>query len=489
MSTPHRTPHRYIPTIDTSVARQGSRTFATYGGLETPLSAQERRRPSLTFSAFSEPSPVSLPTTPGQKLHSSGDNASFFYADDALMRMNCIKTEPISRPLQHSAMTTFDYLPGSEMNVQAPVSLSPVCDSFSGSFVSSAASTNSWHAVSEPQMTHLDQPMLFRTPSLNTSSSFSDTAPLTKSMYSDGFQHLQTGGMPQCVPAQFDQQFFNTQLVTPTDVHDHEMLYAQHMHSGMTSPMDHSTLHSGSFDSSYSVLSPWSQEESSPMLEQPMSESFMMLRAKDEDLQDLDMPQAFAQQDTPKRSRYKHKPASLHKRSRTGSLQYVTSRYDVHLSIDTKGVEYNAEAGRYQKKNVSPETKRWKCSVPGCHSLSARKEHLRRHELSHQPEKQFHCKLPKCGRAITRSDNLIQHLMTHARPPKPGKRNNHHSREKIEEMVRKTMLDEKLAERTVTNLRKAIDREQDKWSCSDSSARDWSSHDANDDTARLHYDS
>ena len=156
MSTPHRTPHRYIPSIDTSVARQGARTYAAYSGLETPLSAQDRRRPSLTFSAFSEPSPVSLPTTPGQKIEPSTENTPFFYGDNALMRMNCVKAEPnMVRPLQHSGMTAFDYLPGSESISHAPVSLSPVCDSFSSSFVSTNSPSSSWHGVAEPQLAHL----------------------------------------------------------------------------------------------------------------------------------------------------------------------------------------------------------------------------------------------------------------------------------------------------------------------------------------------
>lgn len=53
--------------------------------------------------------------------------------------------------------------------------------------------------------------------------------------------------------------------------------------------------------------------------------------------------------------------------------------------------------------------------------------------------------------------------MTHVRPAKPGKRNNHHSQKRIERMVHESMKDPKLAERTITNLRKAIEREQDKW--------------------------
>ncbi|QIW96176.1 hypothetical protein AMS68_001694 [Peltaster fructicola] len=484
MSTPARTPHRhFLSNIDTSVAARSLDDYSAYSsGLETPLSDHADRRPSLCYSALSDSSTTSLPNTPaGYKFVPSHEATPLYYGqnNNAMRMMHCVKGMPnMVRHVRDAGMTAFDLMASDNNDFSAPVSLSPVCNSFNTSF--SAADT--WSTMPVTSIPQLGQP--FRTPTMSASV-FPKQEYRGDSLYSESF--MQPSSATTILPdtsfeSMASQQCFSPQqLVMPQEVHGQDMMYSHSMDSNMTSPIDQHPLNS-SFDS-YSSYASWSPGETSPPMSQYVlpDDSFDIRPKLEPGLPIMPLSHAgYGQHSPSKRNRLRQK-GSAHKRSRTGSIRYVANHYDVDLAIDSKGVEFDEKAGRYMPKKLGIETKRWKCSVPGCDSRSARKEHLRRHELSHQPEKQFHCNLPKCGRAITRSDNLIQHLMTHARPPKPGKRNNHHSREKIERMVLETMLDKKLAERTITNLGKAIEREQDKWQCPESGL-EWN-HDADENTA------
>ncbi|KAI1412769.1 hypothetical protein F5Y13DRAFT_162650 [Hypoxylon sp. FL1857] len=57
----------------------------------------------------------------------------------------------------------------------------------------------------------------------------------------------------------------------------------------------------------------------------------------------------------------------------------------------------------------SPKT--WECVFPGCSKKFARKEHLNRHTLTHDPEHQYKCHI--CGRRYARSDVFKRHLKQH----------------------------------------------------------------------------
>ncbi|KUM62387.1 hypothetical protein ACN42_g4737 [Penicillium freii] len=54
------------------------------------------------------------------------------------------------------------------------------------------------------------------------------------------------------------------------------------------------------------------------------------------------------------------------------------------------------------------------CQRPGCPKVFTRAEHRRRHELSHEPRKQYPCTYEGCKKAFHRPDYLTQHLGRHA---------------------------------------------------------------------------
>ncbi|OTA66016.1 hypothetical protein K449DRAFT_420692 [Hypoxylon sp. EC38] len=60
---------------------------------------------------------------------------------------------------------------------------------------------------------------------------------------------------------------------------------------------------------------------------------------------------------------------------------------------------------------MSSSSKGWECAVPGCGKKFARKEHLNRHALIHDPEHQHKCHI--CGRRYARSDVFKRHLKQH----------------------------------------------------------------------------
>ncbi|KAJ5607443.1 hypothetical protein N7537_004062 [Penicillium hordei] len=62
------------------------------------------------------------------------------------------------------------------------------------------------------------------------------------------------------------------------------------------------------------------------------------------------------------------------------------------------------------------------CERPGCPKVFTRAEHRRRHELSHEPRKQYPCTYEGCKKAFHRPDYLTQHLSRHANSaPKENK--------------------------------------------------------------------
>ncbi|OQD64195.1 hypothetical protein PENPOL_c008G08382 [Penicillium polonicum] len=62
------------------------------------------------------------------------------------------------------------------------------------------------------------------------------------------------------------------------------------------------------------------------------------------------------------------------------------------------------------------------CQRPGCPKVFTRAEHRRRHELSHEPRKQYPCTYEGCKKAFHRPDYLTQHLGRHANSaPKENK--------------------------------------------------------------------
>lgn len=482
MSTPARTPQRlYIPTIDTSAPRRVKDDPYNYSGWETPLSAQSCRRPSLTYSMLSEPSPTSVPSTPGYS--SSHGSFSSLYMPNGISApiraVNYVESE--AEPARAMQDLSYDMMMGEDRYQPAMINavqpkyqthmvVSPVDHHLTSSFSSNMS--GAWDSMAPAQLS--SQPFIFRPSTIQRVDSFTNTDSMPRSYASTMTPHVQSV-VPTCPSAttldSLQMQGFLSphHLVNSNDIPDHDTYdYLQSVDSSMTSPADHAPLGSASFDS-LSSMSPWSPHEApSPISEYvlPGTEAIVGngIGLKDELAMSTMLPISDWDEHsptTPRRSRLRGKSTSS-KRCRTMTHQLAHNYYGVDVAIDSKSLKVDGN-GRITKKNTGVETKRWKCHHEGCESRSARKEHLRRHELSHNPEKQFHCNLPKCNRAITRSDNLIQHLMTHVRPPKPGKRNNHHSPKRVERMVMQTMKDQKLAERTITNLRKAIEREQDKW--------------------------
>lgn len=359
---------------------------------------------------------------------------------------------------------------------QTNMIMSTLDDPLTSSFTSTTSAGSSWDAASPTSAALSSQPFVFRpSSSMHRADNFASTDSVVARTYPGSLAAQLTGAVSACAPAPaFDSLHVQTylspqQLVIPHEVNEPDAYsYVQAVDSSMTSPTEQSQIHSTSFDS-LSSMSPWSQiDPSSPIHEYVLPgnnyvDSGTMVLKEESSMSSMLAEAEYDQHSpiTPRRSRLRGKPGSS-KRCRAMTHQLAHNYYGVDVAIDSKSLKVDGN-GRITKKHDGVETKRWKCTHAGCESRSARKEHLRRHELSHMPEKQFHCNLPKCNRAITRSDNLIQHLMTHVRPLKAGKRNNHHGRKKVERMVLDTMKDAKLAERTITNLRKAIEREQDKW--------------------------
>lgn len=55
------------------------------------------------------------------------------------------------------------------------------------------------------------------------------------------------------------------------------------------------------------------------------------------------------------------------------------------------------------------------CHIDGCEKVFSRAEHLRRHQLSHQPGN-FPCEVPGCTRTFAREDLLNRHRARHNNP-------------------------------------------------------------------------
>ncbi|PGH04216.1 hypothetical protein AJ80_08561 [Polytolypa hystricis UAMH7299] len=53
------------------------------------------------------------------------------------------------------------------------------------------------------------------------------------------------------------------------------------------------------------------------------------------------------------------------------------------------------------------------CDHPGCHKVFTRAEHLRRHQLNHNPVHSFRCKVEACGKGFQRHDLLTRHMEKH----------------------------------------------------------------------------
>lgn len=482
MSTPARTPHRlFIPSGDSNFSRQRAEDLLSCGGWETPVSAQDRRRPSLTYSALSEPSLSSQPTTPGHGGSQAADSMSSFHFEDGSHQMrglSNVKAVPaISQPTHSLGFSSFGSLSAFESKQHGHMPLTAEPESFNVSFVSNG-STEVWDTVQPAGMQHYGQNSVLRPSQIDAADSFSAQDFLDRGIYFDGpapsLQHNVQACQPNASFESIQSDYLSPhRLIVPSADPEQDMYgYRHHQDSALGSPAEPPSLSSSSFEG-VSSFSSWEMGSSSPVDdysahddsavrtkdESPMPSGHDFLQSPGHDF--LQSPD-HGSPSCARRARARGK-ASISKRCRAVTHQLVKNFADVDVAIDPKTMEMDVKTGIISKKKVNVETKRWKCSTPGCQSRSARKEHLRRHELSHLPNKQFHCNLPKCGRAITRSDNLIQHLMTHARPPKPGKRNNHHTRRRIEQMVLDTMTDDKLAQRTITNLGKAIEREQDKW--------------------------
>ncbi|OTA99484.1 hypothetical protein M426DRAFT_255654 [Hypoxylon sp. CI-4A] len=60
---------------------------------------------------------------------------------------------------------------------------------------------------------------------------------------------------------------------------------------------------------------------------------------------------------------------------------------------------------------MSSLTRSWECSFLGCTKKFSRKEHLNRHNLTHNPEHQYKCHI--CGRRYARSDVFKRHVKQH----------------------------------------------------------------------------
>ncbi|KAI1763524.1 hypothetical protein GGR53DRAFT_497427 [Hypoxylon sp. FL1150] len=68
---------------------------------------------------------------------------------------------------------------------------------------------------------------------------------------------------------------------------------------------------------------------------------------------------------------------------------------------------------------MSSSQKNWECHVVGCGKKFTRKEHLNRHNLTHEPVHQHKCHV--CGRRYARSDVFKRHLKQHNPPiPQPA---------------------------------------------------------------------
>ncbi|KAI1328565.1 hypothetical protein F5Y16DRAFT_151047 [Xylariaceae sp. FL0255] len=63
------------------------------------------------------------------------------------------------------------------------------------------------------------------------------------------------------------------------------------------------------------------------------------------------------------------------------------------------------------------QSKRFECSIPGCVKVFRRKEHLTRHQKSHNTELPYVCNI--CGRRYARSDVLKRHVEFHPQYYKP----------------------------------------------------------------------
>lgn len=152
------------------------------------------------------------------------------------------------------------------------------------------------------------------------------------------------------------------------------------------------------------------------------------------------------------------------KRGKSNVPRAFWNNTDAQCEVHLEGrFEFDGE-GRARAAGSTPAAKPHKCEQ--CGSSFERSEHLKRHQKTHAPEKEYTCPLPSCQdkagnrRAISRSDNCTDHFKTHLQGPKKGQRNKHFEWPELRQYIIEEYPPQK-AHKMIVNLEKAC-REEEK---------------------------
>lgn len=117
------------------------------------------------------------------------------------------------------------------------------------------------------------------------------------------------------------------------------------------------------------------------------------------------------------------------KRSRTSERKTWHSHQTAGIEVQCAGEQFplNGPTKHHTRKSKKVHVcNHIKSNGSVCEAAFERSEHLKRHQGSHTPKRNYPCPVEKCVQkniAIQRPDNAGDHFKTHLRPTKPGKRN------------------------------------------------------------------
>src|SRR5690242_3880841 len=84
--------------------------------------------------------------------------------------------------------------------------------------------------------------------------------------------------------------------------------------------------------------------------------------------------------------------------------------------LETIQISHDDQANLNDLTSITDETRSFSCSYENCSKSFTRKDHLKRHKLTHLGEKAFHCSYPNCTTSFYTKYHLKRHLITHEKP-------------------------------------------------------------------------